>query len=516
MIDALVVGAGPTGLTLALELARRGLAVRVVDRATGRPIDKSRAVAVQARTLEILDQLGLAEEAHRRGVVNPALNLLLPSGRRVRIPFDPAPEIGTPWPEILMLPQESDEEMLAGALAEHGVGVERGVELTGFDQSEDGVRCTVRSERGDREEIVEAAWLLGCDGTHSAVREAAGITFDGDTYDDRCLLGEVQVDGVFPAGEISICPRRRGVLAAFPVPGERRFRIIVVLPGRTGQATDGPLELDEFRGVVRDLLGQPLSIEQTFLLSRYQLHHRIASRFRAGRVFLAGDAAHIHSPAGGQGMNTGIQDAWNLGWKLAAVHRGRMEPWVLDTYESERRPVAERLLGFTDRLFGVVAGHGLVSGTVRRVAPTLAARAFGWKRVQRRIVGFVSQLRIRYPDSALSLQVGTAPAGAIRPGDRAPDGLLEDGSQLFRHLGTTHVLLLFGATEALRRRIDGSLDRHRPVVQPVEGSGELAEAYGASQGAALLLRPDGHVAVRWDPLDLDAIGRELGRRFLPA
>jgi hypothetical protein len=166
-------------------------------------------------------------------------------------------------------------------------------------------------------------------------------------------------------------------------------------------------------------------------------------------------------------------------------------------------------------LFGIVAGHGVVAGTLRRVAPTFAARAFGWKRIQHRLVGFVSQLRIRYPDSPLSRQIGTAPKKAIAPGERAPDGELEDGSRLFRHLGTTHVLLLFGASDADRRKIDASLDPHRTVV-PVAGSSELARAYGAERGAAVLIRPDGHVAVRCDPLDIDVVQQELARRFLPA
>jgi 2-polyprenyl-6-methoxyphenol hydroxylase-like FAD-dependent oxidoreductase len=430
-----------------------------------------------------------------------------------------------------VIQQFDTEAVLRSRLPGLGVTVERGVELVSYAQDETGVTSTLRRADGGTEEV-RAKWLLGCDGAHSPVRKGAGIDFEGDTYNDQCLLGDLIVDWSLPDGELYICPSRHGLVAAFPVPGERRFRIILLLP-EAHKAPPPELSLEEFEGTLRGLLTVPIEVKKAFVLSRYRLHHRVATRLRRGRVFLAGDAAHIHSPAGGQGMNTGIQDAYNLGWKLAAVEQGRMPAWVLDTYETERLAVAQKLVAFTDRLFGLLAGRGASGRLLRMFAPRLISRTFALPIVRRQLTGFTSQLRIRYRRSSLSVQLGAAPPRGPRAGDRAPDGALRDASgaavrvfELTR--GTEHTLLLFtgpradSAAKEQARALATQLDG--PEIKAVvigageaggyaDPEGRVHALYGVEATAAVLLRPDGYIGLRSDPLNEGALKLELARRF---
>ncbi|WP_437485249.1 FAD-dependent monooxygenase [Sorangium sp. So ce1014] len=530
-LDALVVGGGPTGLTMAGELARRGLTVRIVDRALEPPADHSRALVVQARTLEIFRRMGIVDAALERAVRVGGFNVLLANGQRARLPIFDFPELSTPIPGIFVIQQLDTERVLASRLPGLGVALERGVELAAYAQDSDGVSCTLRRADGSLEEV-RAGWLLGCDGARSAVRKGADIAFEGDTYDDHCMLGDLVVDWPLPDGDIYFSPSRRGVLAAFPVPGSHRFRIILIRPEAPPEH-GAPVSLEEFEAAMREMIPVPFEVQRAIVLSRYRLHHRVATRLRKGRVFLAGDAAHIHSPAGGQGMNTGIQDAYNLAWKLAAVEQGGMPAWLLDTYEMERLPVARRLVGFTDRLFGLMAGHGPVGRTLRAVAPRLMARAFGISVVQRRILGFLSQLQIRYRKSPLSVQIGSPPEHGPRAGDRAPDAVVRSAAGEQVHLidlmrGAGSTLLLFtgpqadgGAREPARKLAAqlGGPDLEVLVIGAPEAGGHADPdghahaAYGVASSAAVLVRPDGYIGVRSDPLDEGELRRALDRLF---
>ncbi|WP_437335267.1 FAD-dependent monooxygenase [Sorangium sp. So ce394] len=530
-LDALVVGGGPTGLTMAGELARRGLTVRIVDRAPEPPSDHSRALAVQTRTMELFRRMGIVDLAMERAVRVGGINVLLSDGQRARLPIFDFPELSTPIPGIFILQQFDTERVLASRLSGLGVTLERGIELASYTQDSAGVACSLRRADGSSEEV-RARWLLGCDGARSAVRKGADIAFEGDTYDDHCMLGDLIVDWPLPDGDIYISPSRRGVAAAFPVPGSHRFRVILIRP-EPPPMHGAQVSLEEFEAAMREMIPVPFKVQQSIVLSRYRLHHRVAARLRKGRVFLAGDAAHIHSPAGGQGMNTGIQDAYNLAWKLAAVEQGRMPAWLLDTYEVERLPVARKLIDFTDRLFGLMAGHGPVGRTLRAIAPRLASRALGISAVQRRILGFLSQLKIRYRKSPLSVQIGNPPEHGPRAGDRAPDAVVRSAAgehvHLFDLMRDAEFTLLFftgpqadgGAREHARKLAAqlGRPDLKVLVIGALEGGGfadpdgHAHAAYGVASSAAVLVRPDGYVGVRSDPLDEGALPQALGRLF---
>src|SRR5215208_3446744 len=371
MLEALIVGAGPTGLTLAAGLARFGVQFRLVDRAMDRA-HESRALGVQARSLEVLQTLGLGEVLVRRG--NASARLLLDLGQR-RTAEARLGDFGvadTRFPFILFVSQAETEGVLADHLASVGVVVERGVELLDATPEPDCVRCLLRQPDG-KEEQVRVRYLLGCDGAHSTVRKRAGIPFQGDAYLQDFVLGHVEVDGPLERNTLHSFAVGRGVAMFFPLGSPTTWRVIGAAGNEAGRRTTSDLSLGELQQLVDGATGGGLILRDPAWLSHFRLHHRQAAHYRTGRIFLAGDAAHIHSPVGAQGMNTGIQDAWNLAWKLALVVQGKAVDALLDSYEAERWPVGRRLLRYTDRLFStftsVISGRPLATWARRAVVP---------------------------------------------------------------------------------------------------------------------------------------------------
>lgn len=512
----------------------------MIDRALVPPDDRSRALVVQPRTVELFDDLGIAGAAIGAGIIVESVNLFSPSGRSASALFNNR-SLDTPYANILVLPQDETERLLGELVVHTGGTIERGVELAELTQDASAAHVTLRHADGHSEHI-DADWVAGCDGAHSAVRRLVGAAFPGVTYADECLLGDVFLDWKIPQGQISLCPQNDGFLLAFPLRGEGHFRIIMILP-RNEVADERRLEQDEFFAQLARMTphglganGGPPAIERAQWLTRYRLHRRGVASDRHGRVFLAGDAAHIHSPVGGQGMNTGIQDAYNLAWKLALVVRGESDPALLDSYDSERHRIGEILLQGTDRLFAAVAGHGRVSTFVRTFAPVLAARALSAPLISRKLVRFMSQLGIRYRQSPLSREGPGARAlsrHAPRAGDRAPDApVTEQGGDdrrlfdLFR--GPHHTLLeLDGGSTidqswsvGLRRRY-GHLVRVAVVSRSgmpqasgvIDETGEAHRKYGAERGGIYLIRPDGYVGFRGGPTDRAALEADLALRF---
>jgi 2-polyprenyl-6-methoxyphenol hydroxylase-like FAD-dependent oxidoreductase len=515
-LDVLIVGAGPTGLTLALALARHDVRVRIVDREPGPP-PESRALGVQARTLEVLDDAGVAMEMVARGRRAPGIRIHF-GGTPVEVRFD---GLDTAWPFVLVLPQSETERLLAARAAAVGVAVERRTELTALDADAGGVTAGLRHGDG-REEAVRSRWIAGCDGAASTVRRLAGTRFTGTRYEETFWLADVRVHGLPPGDGLQAFLGDAGALFAAPF-ADGRHRLVVLSTEVPSSAA--PPRLDDVQRLAARIGPPALTLDDPGWLSSFQIHRRIAAPgFRRGRVLLAGDAAHVHSPAGGQGMNTGIQDAWNLGWKLGLVARGQAHEPLLDSYDAERRPVALAVLRGTDALMRAALLRNRLLRTLRdRVAPRVIARPA----VQERIRLTVSELAVAYPESPIV--GGTAGfAAGPRPGERLPDGVLEAaGGRPARLLeavrGPRLSVLCFAGTrlpvppppvDARHAAVVAvhvvTAGEHRPGAWR-DPDGALHRRFGADAPCTYVVRPDGHVGFRGRGWDAGALGAHLRR-----
>jgi 2-polyprenyl-6-methoxyphenol hydroxylase-like FAD-dependent oxidoreductase len=411
-VDVLVVGAGPTGLVLGLWLTRLGVRVRIVDK-TAEPGTTSRALAVQARTLELYRQIGLADAVVAAGRKMAAINLWSAGRQVAHAVFGDMGAGISPFPYVSIYPQDEHERMLIDRLAEAGVEVERETELVAFEEAGD--RVLARFQRADVPgETVEAAYIAGCDGSHSTVRQALTIGFPGGTYDHLFYVADVEARGAAMNGELHGALDTSDFLAVFPLKDDGHARLIGTVRADAGDRSD-TLSWDDVS--TRVIEWMRIDVERVHWFSTYRVHHRVADRFRKGRAFLLGDAAHIHSPVGGQGMNTGIGDAVNLAWKLAAVVNGRADRSLLDSYGPERIAFARRLVATTDRAFTGVTSDGTIARRVRlNVVPVVVPLIFTFEVTRRFMFRTISQTGVNYRGSALS----EGRAGAVHGGDRLP------------------------------------------------------------------------------------------------
>ena len=410
--DVLIVGAGPTGLVLALWLTRMGVRVRIVDK-TAEPGTTSRALAVQARTLELYNQIGLADAVIERGWKTIAVNLWVDGKKAAHAVFGEMGAGVSPFPYALIFPQDEHERLLIDRLAEAGVHIERQTELLGFDDA--GGRVLARLKRPDgASEKWEAAYIAGCDGAHSAVREALKIGFPGGTYDHLFYVADVEASGATMNGELHVALDRTDFLAVFPLKGAGRARLIGTVREESEHQKENLSWNDVSKRVIEWIR---IDVERVNWFSTYRVHHRVADHFRKSCAFLLGDAAHIHSPVGGQGMNTGIGDAVNLAWKLAAVVHGRAGAPLLDSYEQERIAFARRLVATTDQAFTGVTSSGPIARLMRlHIVPLFIPTFFALKTVRRFLFRTVSQTSVNYRGSSLS----AGRAGKVHGGDRLP------------------------------------------------------------------------------------------------
>ncbi|HEV3182644.1 MAG TPA: FAD-dependent monooxygenase [Steroidobacteraceae bacterium] len=481
--EVLIAGAGPTGLVLALWLRRQGVGVRIIDR-TDAPGTTSRALGVQARTLELYRQLDLAGGVVERGHKVPAVNLWARGARAARVAFASIGEHLTPYPFLVIYPQDEHERLLIARLMELGVSVERRTELTGFTDLGSSVRVELRTADG-KEESGEALYLAGCDGARSIVREGLGVGFPGGTYRQVFYVADIEGAGAPINGELHIDLDEADFLGVFPLAGAGRARLI----GTVRDERAGHPESLRFEDVgQRAIQHLGLAVNKVNWFSTYHVHHRVAGHFGRGRVFLLGDAAHIHSPAGGQGMNTGIGDAINLAWKLAAVLGARADEALLATYEAERIGFAQRLVATTDRVFRFATAQGKVADVLRtRLAPLLLARALALEPVREYLFRTVSQIMVNY--RGLALSAGTA--GDVQGGDRlpwVPDGASDNYAPLQAIGWQVHV---YGsAAEALH----AACTTHGLPLHVVPWSAAHGAA-GLERDALYLLRPDTYVAL---------------------
>jgi 2-polyprenyl-6-methoxyphenol hydroxylase-like FAD-dependent oxidoreductase len=511
-IDVLIVGAGPTGLMLANQLARRGVHAWIVDRHAG-PARETRALGVQARTLEIYSHLGIAERALELGKPGSGANLWAEGQWMARLPLGDVGHSLTPYPYILILGQDDNERIMGDRLRDFGASIQWNTELTGLEQQAEAVAATLRQSDGTTRRIT-AAWVAGCDGARSSVRELCGITFPGAPYEHVFYVADTEAVGGMVADQVNIYLWRRGFHLFFPMRGQDHWRVVGILPEELRDRSD--VKFDAIIPSLRAEAGSGLSFRSCSWFSTYRIHHRSAERFRDRRCFVLGDAAHVHSPVGAQGMNTGLQDAYNLAWKLALVLRGEAEGELLDSYDAERVPVARRLLNTTDRAFRLAVLDNRFAGLLRtEIFARAAAFALRRKPVQAFAFRIVSQTGIHYRSSPLSQSLEGLPQDAPRAGDRFPwamlkfeeGGLVEDS---FKKLDDTRFNLLAIGQPAPPIDALGRRDLLHVYTIPAEpgNDAELARLR-IPRPSFYLLRPDGHVGLCGTRLDAADVAKYL-------
>lgn len=500
--DVLIAGAGPTGLVLALWLTAQGVKVRIIDKNAG-PGPTSRAMVVHARTLELYRQLDLADAVLEAGHRNPSVNLWAKGKVKARISFSPTGGKMTPYPFVLVYPQDHHERLLEARLAALGVKVERQTELVEFEHDAAGVSARLQLPDGGSD-VCTAQYLAGCDGARSPVRHGLEVDFAGGTYDQTFYVADVEVSGATANGEAHIS-LETGDFVALLAYAEGRGRLIGLVREKREDA-DALTFADVSHRAIESLR---LTVDKVNWFSTYRVHHRVADRFGRGRVFLLGDAAHVHSPVGGQGMNTGIGDAINLAWKLAAVLKGQAPDRLLASYEGERIAFARQLVETTDRLFTFVTAEGSVADFLRvHVAPALAGVAYRVGGVREFLFRILSQTQLNYRGGPLSRSA----RGRVQGGDRLPwlgiNGL-DNYASLAAIAWQVHV---YG--EAHNDIRAWCAAKHMPLH--VFPWGEQQAAGGLVRDAAYLLRPDSYVAVVADramPEALEAYFAEQGIRL---
>ena len=570
----LIVGAGPVGLTLALEFYRRGINCRIIDMHAA-PVSESRALAIHARTLEIFEDMGIVSQIIDSGHILSAINISARGKHLLRLSLK---GLDSAYPYVLSLPQSQTEKILIQSLEGLGGKVERQVELVNLWQNAYSVQATLKHEGGQAEEVI-VPWLIACDGAHSTVRHCLNMSFAGSEYPEDWLLADVKIDTQLSENEGHIFNTKDGLTAIFPY-GHGRFRVIADLQAKdanlkalnTVQQSENAntiekseASLKEIQDIVDKRTKLNMKLSDPIWMATFNIHARRVKSYREGRIFLAGDAAHIQSPAGGQGMNTGIQDVYNLAWKIDLVRQGRAHSSLLDSYNAERLAVAESVMKFTDALTRMNTLRSPVARFIRNFfAPGIAAQEV----VQERLRNSVSELSVNYRQSPIvsEYRVGLVRAGVLRhsreqlptvsewfafdlgpvPGDRATDASLfdpriEQAIKLFQILrGPEHHLLLFAgarsSTPGLRSLAEISnyiSDRFARLIKVhLIASDDQAwntfspsgsrfsdpqlschHKYGASSECLYLIRPDGYIGFRSQPADQDSLNAFLERIF---
>ena len=494
--QVLIVGAGPTGLVLAAELLARGIRTRIIDKADGVALN-TRAIGLHARTLEVLDMMGLAERFTERGQVVRQLRFYSEGRCLVGLEFARS---GSRFGYLLDLPQDETERLLRGRISELGGVIEQRTELAGLTARGDAVTAEIRDPHG-RADTITAGFVVGCDGAHSRVRHELGLAFEGQPYPQDWLLADVRLDWDLGQDAAHAFFRADGLpLICFPM-RERRWRLILPFAGsRSGQ----PPTLEEIQQLTDQRAPQPVTVSDPTWLANFRCHRRSASAYRRGRVLLAGDAVHIHSPAGGQGLNTGMLDAHNLGWKLALVASGRAPDALLDSYAAERGPVADEVLKLTHAL----VRYGTLSHPVKRKVRDVVVPAAGRTGViQRRAARRLSQVYVEYPPGPL-VRPDRHRSGA-RPGQRMPDMTVHADNQastLHRVLRRGRHVLVIPAADPSPVLNDGLLRRYLEYFDVVTtGTGKAPGRGDNGIGPVILVRPDGHVGARGRPGSMHAV-----------
>jgi 2-polyprenyl-6-methoxyphenol hydroxylase-like FAD-dependent oxidoreductase len=487
----MIVGAGPTGLALACQLTRYGIDFVIVDKKEG-VTPYSKALGVHARTLEIYEQIDLAKEAIAQGTIAGKVRMLESGNVLGEVELSNVGEGLSAYPYMLVFEQSRNEKLLYDWLQANGRDVEWQTELESFSQNDDGVSATVRKSTGENQTL-EAKYLVGCDGPRSLVRHSLDLSFEGSTFERLFYVADVHIDWKFTHDALTVCIAPHSVVAFFPMPGEKRWRIVGSFPEGVDK-DESDIVYEEIETQIKQEAQLELDITRVDWFSTYKVHTRHVNRFSSGRCFIAGDSAHIHTPAGGQGMNTGIQDAYNLAWKLAMVLRHSARAKLLDTYNEERLPNAKRLTETTDRMFNLAAGNDWFVGLIRNtIFPPMAKYILSIDSIRKRFFIMISQIGINYRDHSLSSHDGDREF-EVKAGDRMPYFLI-DGQSIFDQLRAPKFhLVTFSDGQTKPAELEAAqqeLVDHRIVaLYP-----QAAELFGTNKSFNVLLRPDNYIAL---------------------
>jgi len=488
--DVIIIGAGPTGLALACQFIRFGIDFVIIDKnETTTP--HSKAIGVQARTLEIYEQIGLADDLIAQGTIAEAARMIEGGKLRGEIAFKDLGKGMSPYPFVLFVEQGDHERILYDYIKSHGKEVRWQTELESFTQDTAGVVAKIKKHSGETEPI-EAKYLVGCDGSKSLVRRLLDLEFEGGTLERLFYVADVQIDWEFRHGAFYVCLAKETVTAFFPMRGaENNYRIVGTFPEGHDKDEAEILYEEVERQIVADT-ELDLDITGVNWFSVYKVHSRSVNKFSEGKCFLAGDSAHIHTPAGAQGMNTGIQDGYNLAWKLDLVLKGNASEKILDTYNEERLPNAKRLVQTTDRFFLLGASKTAFASFVRtKVAPYIANFVFGLDFFRKRMFPLVSQIGINYRGSSIGQTVGNF---NVKAGDRMPYFLVE-GESIYERLHDSkfHLIRFFDGGRPgadLSDDFGGLVDSHSFPLYP-----NIAEIFGSSESFSVFLRPDNYIGL---------------------
>lgn len=476
----LIVGAGPTGLAMAVGLERQGIPFKIIDKAEGRG-KESRAMVVHARTLELYDQFGLAEEMIDRGIIADNIAIFNEGKRRAGINFGNIGKGLSRFPFVLSLPQDEHERIIIEYLKKKNIEIGWNRELIDYEQKDGGVTAVVTD--GVSAETLEYDYLCGCDGPGSIVRKMMGYDFPGGTYEEvffvADVMSDIDVDGV------QVHMSKEGFALVLPVRISGSLRIIGLVPKQSVRRKED-VRYTDVNGYVENHIG--IKAEKVNWFSTYKVHHRVSEHFRKDDVFLAGDAGHIHSPAGGQGMNTGIGDAMNLSWKLAEVIDKGMDEKILSSYEEERIPFARLLVSTTDQVFKGLVSDNIFSDAVRNIfMPNIAPNLFRLKIMRQQMFRMVSQIHIDYENSMMT----KGRTGRINGGDRLPWVKYGEGDNYEPLDRVAFQYHLYGQTSREMRRFirNSNIDLYE-----FNWTAEAKKA-GIKKNTVMLVRPDGYIAV---------------------
>ncbi len=517
--DILIVGAGPTGLMLACQLATHNIPFRIIDK-TEDHTTQSRALVIQARSVEILDQMSIAEKAIQRGKIAKAIGAFFNGKKVLRVTVNNMGAGLTKFPHLLMLEQSHTESILVDFLGDHNHHVDRRTELKRFIQNNEGVSAVLKLPDGS-EETVTAKYLVGADGAHSIVREQLKIPFGGKTYEQSLFVLDCKADVDIPEDEMYLAFSDKAFGGFFPLTNGR-WRILGDVP--KGLEEKKEITFEGIKERFANGLHMNAKLYDSQWISGYHAHHRYASTFRKERCFLAGDAAHVHSPVGAQGMNTGLQDAYNLAWKLTLVIKGKAKDFLLDTYTEERIKIARNLVRSTDRVFNVVTSESkfirvfklyIIPFALKLVAPLFQKLKF----IQRLAFKMISEIGISYRNQSLSqnASLGNFPNHAPKPGDRLPFIPYPNDSDKEQNIqdkmyGKFFCFFIFSETASgeLAKWLECCKDLFSIEIIPFnERTKILYDKFGINNNGCYLIRPDMYIAYRAQKFDTEHLNRYL-------